>query len=209
MAVSAYFQALLRGCPAQKNRPRMLDQMVGACPAKMSMEEVQQTALNLSVAGYLSTTFLIATGARNLLKNPDQLALLRETPELVDQAIEEMLRYDAPAQLIDRYAARNVKFGKVTVRAGDKVTAVLGSANRDENAFPDPDRFDIKRDNSKQLGFGGGIHDCLGASLVRMVAPAAFRTMLQELPQIELSGTEQWQTDPYLRSVSNLPVAIR
>ncbi|MBF7729779.1 cytochrome P450 [Pseudomonas sp. N040] len=210
MALGGYFQALTRGCPVQANKGGMVDLMVNqAEPQGMLRDEVQMTLVNLAVAGYLSSVFLLATGTLNLLQNPAQLALLRDHPELMDNAIEELLRYDAPAQLADRYCAQATEIAGVQLQAGDQVTAVLGSANRDPQVFGDADTLDIRRTNAAaHLGFGDGIHHCLGAPLVRRVAPVAFRALLQRLPALRLAGLPQWQTDPYLRSVVNLPVAI-
>ena len=210
LAIGGYLQALMRGCPAHAEPARdMLGLMMSqAEPKGMEAVEVQQTALNFAVAGYLSTVFLIATGTLNLLRNPAQLALLRAQPSLADNAVEEMLRYDAPFQIIDRYAAEDTQIAGVTVRAGDAVTAVLGSANRDPARFANPDAFDITRDDAGHLGFGDGIHTCIGAPLVRRVAPVAFRMLLDAVPSLKLAGTPQWQTDPYIRSVVNLPVSI-
>ena len=214
MALGAFFQALMRApaCPAHD--PGLLGRMTQqGVEQGLMREDVQQTAVNFAVAGYMSTVFLIATGTLNLLRNADQLSRLRDDDRLMQGAIEEMLRYDAPAQLADRYAARDTELGGVKLRRGDKVTAVLGSANRDPDIFADPDRFDIGRAEGTRLGelhlgFGDGIHYCIGAPLVRLVAPVAFRALLAELPQMRLEGLVQWQTDPYLRSVSNLPLAI-
>jgi cytochrome P450 len=169
--------------------------------------EVATTSLNLAIAGYASTTYLLATGLLRLLQNPDQLAALRADPGLAVNAVREMLRLDAPAQLVDRFAARDTVLGGVKIRRGDAVTAVIGSANRDATRWPDPDRFDIHRDNTAQIGFGDGIHTCLGAPLVQRVAPTALNVLLQAWPVLRLAGTPQWQTDPYLRSVANLPLA--
>ncbi len=210
LALGAFFQGLTRrGCPVQAERGRMVDLMVVKAEEEgMLHEEVQMTLVNLAVAGYLSTVFLVATGTLNLLKNPAQLALLRSKPELISGAIEEMLRFDAPAQLADRFVAEDTEIGGIKLKKGDQVTAVLGSANRDPEAFANPDTFDITRDTKRHVGFGDGIHYCLGAPLVRKIAPVAFKLLLDELPSMSLEGIPQWQTDPYLRSVVNLPLAI-
>lgn len=218
MAMGAYFQALSRGCPVRPakrdcpQRPapaqgRLMDLMLGA--KGIAPDEAQMTLVNLAVAGYMSTVFLVATGTLNLLKNPSQLALLRSKPALMSSAIEEMLRYDAPAQLADRYCAEDTVIAGVKLAKGTQVTAVLGSANRDSDVFPDADKFDIARVSKvEHVGFGDGIHYCLGAPLVRKAGPVTFQMLLDGLPQMRLDGIPQWQTDPYLRSVVNLPLAI-
>lgn len=206
-AIQAYFLALAAGgpaCPASGLFKGMMDS-VG--PEGLLATEVATTSLNLAIAGYASTTYLLATGLLRLLEHPEQLQALRDDPTLALGAVWEMLRYDAPAQLVDRYAARDCTLGGVQIRKGDAVTAVIGSANRDPARWADPDRFDIHRDTSQQVGFGDGIHVCLGAPLVQQVAPTALNVLLQSFPVLKLAGQPQWQTDPYLRSVANLPVA--
>jgi cytochrome P450 len=216
MALNGYLQALNSGGSAVQPTPnRLLDLMAKNVigPDKMTATQVQTTTANLMIAGYLSTTFLIATGTYNLLRT-NQLDLLRRQPSLLMNAINEMLRFDAPAQLVDRFVAKQrVKLGGKELIAGDPVTVVLGSANHDETAFPNAETFDITRKFDPKwphLGFGWGIHHCIGAPLVmEHTAPIAFQTLLQELPSIRLAGTPQWQTDPYLRSVNNLPLDVR
>jgi cytochrome P450 len=216
MAINAYLQALTSGAgPVQPTPGGLLDLLLryAVGPDKLSTAQVQTSAANLMIAGYLSTTFLIATGTYNLLRT-NQLELLRQQPSLLMNAINEMLRFDAPAQLVDRFVAKQrVTLGGKPLIAGDPVTVVLGSANHDETVFYDPEQFDIRRAFDPKwphLGFGWGIHRCIGAPLVmEHTAPVAFRTLLQELPSIRLAGTPQWQTDPYLRSVSNLPLDVR
>jgi cytochrome P450 len=214
MAINAYLNMLMRGCPFAATKGGLLDLMMenATGPGKMDMAQVQTTTANLLIAGYLSTTFLIATGTYNLL-NTNQVELLRQKPELLMNAINEMLRFDAPAQLVDRFVAKQtVTLGGRTLIEGDPVTVVLGSANHDETIFPDAETFDITRTFDPKwphLGFGWGIHHCIGAPLVMgHTAPVAFQTLLDELPSFKLAGTPQWQTDPYLRSVSNLPLSI-
>jgi cytochrome P450 len=136
----------------------------------MDSAQVLTTTANLLIAGYLSTTFLIATGTYNLL-NTNQVELLRQKPELLMNAINEMLRFDAPAQLVDRYVAKQrVTLGGRELIAGDQVTVVLGSANHDESVFPNAETFDITRTFDPKwphLGFGWGIHRCIGTPLVQ------------------------------------------
>jgi cytochrome P450 len=166
--------------------------------------------LDFVVAGYLSTTYLIGNGTRNLLLNPDQLKLLREDlPGRMPGAIEEMTRYDGPVQIVDRIAGEDTEVNGHSFKKYDKVILVVGSANRDEARFANPDSFLVTRDPAEtdaQLGFGWGIHHCIGKPLADTVAPVAFRKLLEAFPALELAGEPQWQTDPYLRAVTNLPL---
>lgn len=173
----------------------------------LTREDVQVCGNDFLVAGYLSTTFLIGTGLVHLLEHPDQLAALRADPALVHGAVEEMLRMDAPAQLVDRVVSTDTALGGVELPAGTKVTAVLGSANRDPEAFADPDAFSVGRDHREHLAFGQGIHHCVGAPLVRLVTPVAITSLLA-LDDLAIAGLAQWQTDPYLRAMTSLPVSF-
>lgn len=159
------------------------------------------------MAGYLSTTLLICTGTRNLLANPEQADALRKDWGLIGKAVQEMLRFDAPAQLVDRVVATDTELNGVPLKPGDRVTAVLGSADHDPDAFADPDEFRIDRYNEGQMSFGWGIHRCIGEPLVRHVAPVAIRKLM-ELDGLAVDGLAQWQTDPYLRGVANLPMSF-
>ena len=209
MGLNAYYQALAR-CPAHYDKGKLFDLMLTKgtnAPNGLSPEDVQVNSVTLSIAGYYSTTFLIGTGTINLLQNPEQMALLKAKPELGRSAFWEMMRYDGPVQVIDRYVTADTEIGGKSFHKGDIVTAVTGSANHDPSAFPDPDRFDITRDARKGLSFGAGIHYCLGAPLAEIVSPVAFQVLLEELPGLKLAGTAQWRTDPYLRAPVSVPIA--
>ena len=188
-------------------QPGLLGAMCQAVSDDFTTDDVQACCADFLIAGYLSTTFLICTGTRNLLANPEQAKKLRENRGLIGDAVEEMLRFDAPAQLVDRVVAADTELGGVTLKAGDKVTAVLGSADRDPDAFANPDEFRIDRDDRDQLSFGAGIHHCIGAPLVRLAAPVAIGKLM-ELDGLAVDGLAQWQTDPYLRGMVNLPLSF-
>jgi cytochrome P450 len=206
MALSAFFEGMRlksRATPADGFFPRICDAFASA---GLSDQEAQMCAGDFVMGGFLSTTFLIGTGVRSLLLNPQQLASLRKDPTLMAGALEEMLRFDAPLQMIDRYAASDTEVGGQRLKQGSKVTAVVGSADRDDHVFADAESFQIERSGKAHLGFGAGIHQCIGAPLARLVAPVAINMLLAELPALELDGLAQWQTDPYLRAVTNLPL---
>lgn len=206
MAVNTFFEGLRLSKQPQAG---LFAEMCSAfARAGLSPEHVQTCATDFLVAGYASTTFLIGTGTRNLLNNPEQLAALRADPTLITGAVEEMLRFDAPAQLVDRRAAVDTELGGHSFKEGDRVTAVLGSADRDPTVFITPDQFVINRGQQNHLSFGSGIHHCIGAPLVRLVAPVAFEMLLSAFPRLSSDGTPQWQTDPYLRAVSSLPLKL-
>lgn len=210
MALNTFFEGmLLEGDAASASRASkgLFAAMVKALRgAGLSAQQVQICACDLLVAGYLSTTFVIALGMRNLLLHPDQLQKLRAEPALVHSAYEEMLRFDAPVHIVDRCAAVATELAGRTFAPGDNVSVVLGSANRDPDAFSEPDRFEIERAERTHLGYGWGIHHCIGAPLSRMVAPLALAMLLAEFDTLALAGPLEWQTDPYLRSPRTLPL---
>jgi len=209
MALNSFFEGMLLAKPAKPAKPAagLFAEICDAFrSAGLSPQEVQMCACDFLVAGYLSTTFIIGTGVRNLLVHPEQLQALREKPALIDRALEEMLRFDGPVQVIDRYAREDTEVGGRRFEKGAKVTAVVGSADHDPSVFADPDGFLIERSDEAHMSFGAGIHQCIGAPLVRKVAPVAIEMLLAALPHLSLDGEPQWQTDPYLRAVINLPL---
>jgi cytochrome P450 len=206
MALNTFYEGFVAKCADQPQ-----DGFVGAMcetigkPDGLLPGDVQACATDITIAGYLSTTFLIGTGILNLITHPAQAQLLQDNPKLISNAVNEMLRFDAPAQLVDRFAAVDTKLRDVKIPAGSKVTAVIGSANHDPDVFDNPDDFDIRRDNSKSVTFGDGIHRCIGHPLVAKVAPVAIG-LVAARKGLQCAGFPQWQTDPYLRAVSSLPI---
>ncbi|SDI22310.1 Cytochrome P450 [Sinosporangium album] len=139
------------------------------------------------VAGHETTVNLIGNGMLALLRNPEQLALLRERPDLLPGAVEEVLRYDGPVERATmRIALADVEIGGLTVPKGALVTVVIGAAGRDPGRFPDADVFDITREDNPHVAFGHGIHHCLGAPLARLEGQIALGTVLRRFPVIEL-----------------------
>ncbi|MGW1198790.1 cytochrome P450 [Streptomyces sp. NPDC002536] len=145
------------------------------------------TCIHLLTAGHETTTNLLGKGLLALLAHPEQLALLRERPELLPAAVEELVRHDSPVQMISRWAHRDDEIGGRTIKKGDKVTMVLGSANRDPDHFTDPDHLDIRRDARRHAGFGMGIHYCVGAPLARAEAELGLGELLRGLPRLTLA----------------------
>lgn len=152
----------------------------------------------LILAGNETTTNLIGNAAHALIEHPDQLALVAEDASLVPALIEEALRYDAPIQQIFRTVREDTEISGTRVAAGDTLVLILGSANRDERRFPDPDRFDVTRNAGGHLGFGFGTHFCLGASLARLEATAALEALVPELPRMKRTGGRREMIDSFL-----------
>ena len=156
-----------------------------AAPALTTAEVISNAAV-IMFGGIETTEGMISNVILHLLKNPGQLALVREDPDLVPGAVEESLRLEPAAAVVDRYATRDTALGGAQIRAGDLVTVSLAGAGRDPAVFPDPDTFDVRRPNARlNLAFAHGPHFCLGAHLARLEAQAAVRAVLT-LPGLRL-----------------------
>ncbi len=154
----------------------------------LSDREVVQFVALLLVAGNETTTNLIGNAVRALLRHPEALARVAADPALVPQVIEETLRWDPPIQLVFRKALADVQIAGTCIPKDAIVAALIGSANRDERRFPDPDRFDLDRDTQGHIAFGFGKHFCLGASLARLEARVALEALAPHLPRLRAVG---------------------
>jgi cytochrome P450 len=183
----------------QNPRNDLISALVGVVEEgqRLTQEELIANVTILLSAGHETTSNLIGNGLLALLRNPDQMQMLRDHPKLVASAVEEMMRYDNPVQIAYRSAAEDVEIGGKWIRKGQLVNSVLAAGNRDPERFSDPDRFDIIRDEGRHLGFGLGIHFCIGAPLVRLEAQIAFSTILRRLPELHLTTENlDWQEHP-------------
>ena len=176
---------------------------------KLTIGELVSTCVTFFVAGHETTTNLIGNGMLALLQHPEQLDKLKNNPELIHSAIEEMLRYNPSVPRGWRITKEDVTLRGQTIKQGSLVFPILSSANRDPLAFPDPDSFDIERNAKRHLAFGYGIHFCLGAPLARLEGAIVINTLLQRFPNIQLaSDTVTWRRDIAIRSLDNLPVTL-
>jgi len=177
---------------------------------RLTENELIDLATQLLLAGHETTVSLIATGIVLLTGNPEQLAALRSDPALTAGAVEEIMRFDGPADAsLLRVALEDVELSGGLVRRGEAVLAHTGAANRDEAAFPGASRFDIRRRNAPQLGFGHGIHFCLGAALARLEGEIAFRALLDGLPGLDLAVPAPdivWRPPLSIRGPEAVPV---
>jgi cytochrome P450 len=175
---------------------------------RLSEDDLYETCTLLLVAGHETTTNLIGNGLLALLRNPEQLDVLRREPERIEHAVEELLRYDSPVQATTRIVQEDTQFEGRTFKKGLQVGLLLGAANRDPAQFRDPERLDVTRDDVKHVAFGHGIHFCLGAPLARIEAPAAFRAMIERFPRMRLdeSVKPRWKQNLILRGLEQLPV---
>ncbi|MER6673390.1 cytochrome P450 [Streptomyces sp. NPDC000983] len=175
---------------------------------RLSGDELRGMAFILLIAGHETTVNLITSGVHALLTHPGQLDLLRADMNLVDDAVEEMLRYEGPVENATfRYAAEPLEIGGRRIAAGESVMIGLTAADRDAERYPDPGRFDIRRDHRGHVAFGHGIHYCLGAPLARLEARTAIRSLLERAPGLALDGPPgPWLPGMLMRGMRSLPV---
>ncbi len=170
-----------------------------------SQEIIVQCAMMLA-AGHETTTALIITGFYELLRHPDQLALLKADASLIKGAVEEMLRFNSVSQWLPRLAAEDMEFLGVPMKKGHYVWLGVGAALHDENAFENPEVFDITRKPAKIISFGGGAHYCLGAMLARMQAQIAIPALIHGFKGATLAGAVAWNPNFTMRSLKTLPI---
>lgn len=180
---------------------------------RLSEEQLISMVFLLLFAGHETTVNLIGNGVLELVRHPDQLLKLREQPDLIDSAIDEMLRFTNPVGIIaPRFAKEDVEIAGVSMPRGTMVTVLIGSANLDETAFPHADTFDITRTPNRHLSFGLGAHYCLGAPLARLEARIAIPALLRRFERLELAvAAEQlrWRSHISLRGLEALPLAVK
>jgi cytochrome P450 len=180
---------------------------------RLSHTELISSVFQLLLAGDETTVNLVGNGVLELLRHPDQLARLRARPELIDSAVEEVMRFNGPVgHSQPLYALADIAIGGSVIPRGDTVVPVLLAANRDPAVFAEPDVFDIGRDPNRHLGFGHGIHFCLGAALARLQARAAIGTLVHRFPDLALAvdpAALEWTPDLFLHGVRRLPVLVR
>jgi cytochrome P450 len=207
-ALADYFRRLV---PERRARPRA-DLLSGLLAAeeqgdKLTHDEVIAMCLLLFIAGHETTVNLIGNGTLALLRHPEQWRALQANPALVENAVEELLRYDSPVQRTARIAHTDAEVAGQPIARGSMVVTVLGAANRDPAHFVDPDRLDITRRDPRHIAFGFGIHFCLGAPLARVEGQVALGTLARRMPGLALAeDTQEWRESSVLRGLKRLPV---
>jgi cytochrome P450 len=207
-AMTHYLTRLVELDPAGRNgliaNLNQLRQDNGA-PTKV---EILSLSMLIVLAGFETTVNLLGNGLYTLLKNPGQLDLLREEPDLIEKAIDEMLRFESPLQRTTfRVAVRDFSIGGFKIEKGQQIATVIGAANRDSEQFSGPEKFDIRRNPNRHLAFGLGIHKCLGERLARAEARIAFSRLLEVFPKIRLcSDKTDWQQKTLFRGLKTLAV---
>ncbi len=173
---------------------------------RLTRKELTDTLLLVFVAGFETTTSMLALTVHALLTHPDELARLRSAPHLLPNTVEESLRWDTPVRMTERIATSATSIGGVPVPAGGNVTTVLTAANRDPEQFPDPHRFDVSRSGSKVLSFSAGPHYCLGAALARLEGAVVIGKLLTRFAHIALAAAPERRESLSLRAYENLPI---
>jgi cytochrome P450 len=169
----------------------------------MTDQEIVTQCNLLLIAGNVTTTDLIGNGVKALLDHPQELAKLRARPELINNAIEEMLRYDSPVTNSGRNVQRELSMRGCPMHLGDSITVSLAAANHDPEANPEPQRFDIERANIQHQSFGGGKHTCLGAPLARVEAQEGISALLKRFPNLRPSARGlKYRAIPSFRGMS-------
>jgi cytochrome P450 len=190
----------------------LLDRLISARDGSdhLSEEELVSLAVLLLIAGHETTTNFLGNAVLALLQHPAELERLRSNPEDVPASLDELLRFDSPVSTATfRYTTEAVTLGGTEIPAGVPVLVALGAANRDPERFPSPDQLDLDRDAAGHLGFGHGIHRCVGAPLAKAEADIALRAILARFPELRLAvplDQLQWRHTRLVRGLASLPV---
>lgn len=177
----------------------------------LSDSELVSTVVTLFVAGHETTTHLLGNGMLALLSTETELQRIKSDPDLIPNAVDEMARFDGSVPRSWRITKSTMQISGVSIPAGELVLPMLSSANRDENEFADPDRFNLDRDTRKHLAFGRGVHVCLGAPLARIEGQEIIKEILNRFPNLRLTKNVeelQWRKDVALRGLVSLPVTL-
>jgi hypothetical protein len=206
----AYFRDAIRDQAIHPREGLIRDLLMAEVAGdKLSEEEVIANTIVTMVGGQETTTNLIGNGLLALLRNPEQLSLLRSDPSLVTSAVEELLRFESPSQHTARLAPEDTELGGHKIAKRQAVVAVMAAANRDPRRFTDPDRLDITRQDNRHLAFGWAAHFCFGAPLARLEGQIAFVSLLRNFPHISLTPEPlRWRNNLGLRGLVALPVNL-
>ena len=171
---------------------------------RLTEDELIGTCVLLLNAGHEATVNVTGNGWWALLRHPAQLAMARRDPSIVPPAVEELMRWDTPLQMFERWVLEEVELYGVTVPRGAELGLLFGSANRDPAVFERPDELDLRRDPNPHVTFGAGIHFCLGAPLARLELQTSFATVLRRLPGLELVEEPRWKPNYIIRGLESL-----
>jgi len=175
----------------------------------LTEEEVYAQCIALLFAGHETTRNLIGNGMYTLLKNPEQTMELRENPEMIRSAVEELLRFESPVQFTARVLKEDIEICGQRIKKGWTILCMLGAANRDPKRFTDPNQLDLKRLNNQHLAFSAGPHACIGGQLARLEGQVAIMNLVQRFPKMKLTRSRpEWASTFGLRGLTSLPVIL-
>jgi cytochrome P450 len=202
-----YFRTLLR---ERERQPRddLMSSMLNAEheSQRLTRDEVVANCVLLLFAGHETTTNLLGNGLFHLLRHPAAMQALRDEPDLIPGAVEELLRYDGPVPATIKVATEDIEWHGRSIRRGEMVMPCMSSANRDPRQWPDPDALDVRRPADRHLSFAWGLHFCLGAWLARLEARVAIATVMRRLPDLAIAAEPRWKPMIFLRGLESLPV---
>jgi cytochrome P450 len=206
---SAYLRTLAR---SRRREPR--DDLITALVQvqdegdRLSEDELIGTCVLLLNAGHEATVNVTGNGWWTLFRHPQQLTALRRDPSLLPTAIEELMRFDTPLQMFERWVLEDIDVRDVSIPRGSEVALVFGSANHDPEVFVEPGRLDLSRVDNPHLSFGAGIHFCLGAPLARLELEVSFGTLLRRAPKLQLVSEPEWKAGYIIRGLHELRVTV-
>lgn len=201
------FVAHLRELAAAPAPGSLIEDLVAAHDGeKLDQDELVATAVLFLMAGHEATVNVIGNGVVALMRNREQWQRLVDDPSLLPTAVEELIRYDAPLQMFERTATEEVTIAGHTVRPGEKIAALLGAAARDPKVFDRPNTLDVGRSPNPHLGFGAGIHYCVGAPLARVEIMAALKALTTKMPDLRLDGEPERRPEFVIRGLRTVPV---
>lgn len=210
---SVEFSAYLRELIAERRRNPGTDLISALIAAhdegeRLSEQEMVSTCVLLLNAGHEATVNTTVNGWWTLLRHPEQLAALRADHGLLPTAVEELLRYDTPLQMFERWVLDDIEIDGTVIPRGSEVALLFGSANRDPERFADPETLDLTRRENPHVSFGAGIHFCLGAPLARVELSASFGELLRRAPGMRLAAEPEWNPGYVIRGVKELRVEL-
>jgi pimeloyl-[acyl-carrier protein] synthase len=209
LAMARYFAELV---PARRKRPRddLITELIETSDGgdRLTEAEVISTLVSLLFAGHETTVNLIGNGMLSLLRNPDEFERVRSA-DVGRTTVEEMLRYESPAQIISRTAVEDVVIGDKQIKTRDSVIGLLGAANRDPEVYDDPESLDVGRNPNPHVAFGHGVHFCIGAMLSRLEGRIAIPALVRRLPDMKLVDERaDWRETAVLRGLNSLRVTL-